>query len=156
MKTDTEVLQARCGKLRTPAEREALYRVKRVQARVASSAAAVVRAQEAHERARKQLVIEEQRELDAMRAADAAVMSHVKDADCTVGENGCCTGCGVHHGDPCICCGGRGFHAEGCDGHCRDCMEGGRPGGCSTCGLDRPDEGYDPDATVDGCTEMET
>lgn len=39
---------------------------------------------------------------------------HTDDAHCTVGPDDFCTGCGVHHGDPCGVCGGRGFHAEGC------------------------------------------
>lgn len=39
---------------------------------------------------------------------------HTRDEHCVVGDNGCCTVCGVSHGDPCPDCGGRGFHNEGC------------------------------------------
>lgn len=40
---------------------------------------------------------------------------HTKDEDCTVDpETGCCSVCGVLHGDPCPCCGGSGFHKDGC------------------------------------------
>lgn len=36
---------------------------------------------------------------------------HTKDLDCTLDEHGEeCTVCGVWHGDPCLDCGGRGFH----------------------------------------------
>ena len=39
---------------------------------------------------------------------------HAKDSDCTVGQDGCCEGCGVSHGAPCDACGGRGFHTADC------------------------------------------
>lgn len=45
-------------------------------------------------------------------------MSHSKDSDCTVGDNGCCTVCGAHHGEPCACCGARAFHVDGCADAC--------------------------------------
>jgi hypothetical protein len=41
--------------------------------------------------------------------------NHAQDSDCTLDQTtGCCTGCGVQHGDPCTDCGGRGFHKEDC------------------------------------------
>jgi hypothetical protein len=40
--------------------------------------------------------------------------THATDTDCTLGPDDCCVECGVHHGDACPTCGGRGFHAEGC------------------------------------------
>jgi hypothetical protein len=40
---------------------------------------------------------------------------HEKDADCTVDpQTDCCSVCGVHHGDECPECNGRGFHVAGC------------------------------------------
>lgn len=50
---------------------------------------------------------------------------HTTDAECTLDENGVCTGCSTFHGDPCEGtilrptgvserCGGRGFHRQGC------------------------------------------
>lgn len=39
---------------------------------------------------------------------------HGRDEDCTVGPDGCCTGCGVAHAAPCHVCGGRGYHCTGC------------------------------------------
>lgn len=42
-------------------------------------------------------------------------MEHTKDADCTVDpKTDLCAECGVYHGDPCIDCGGRGFHKQEC------------------------------------------
>ncbi len=38
---------------------------------------------------------------------------HHTDDDCTV-LNGECIVCHVTHGDPCVSCGGRGFHADDC------------------------------------------
>lgn len=36
---------------------------------------------------------------------------HTRDADCTLGPDCCCIGCGVDHSnDPCLDCGGRGHH----------------------------------------------
>jgi len=40
--------------------------------------------------------------------------SHTEDADCTLDANGECTICHVLHGDPCMDCGGRGFHKRDC------------------------------------------
>lgn len=41
---------------------------------------------------------------------------HAKDSDCSIDpRTDCCEVCEVYHGDPCPCCGQRGFHAEGCD-----------------------------------------
>lgn len=41
---------------------------------------------------------------------------HTRDEDCTLDEDGTCTGCGVSHADEgCAICGGRGFHRVGCD-----------------------------------------
>lgn len=55
---------------------------------------------------------------------------HVKDSDCTLNpETNECIECGVLHGDPCLDCGGRGFHKEGCPG--MD-PEGGRVFACQT------------------------
>ena len=40
---------------------------------------------------------------------------HTKDADCIVNpETNLCVDCGVEHGDPCVDCGGRGFHLPAC------------------------------------------
>lgn len=39
---------------------------------------------------------------------------HTRDADCTVGADGCCTTCGVADGDPCPSCTGRRFHRDAC------------------------------------------
>ena len=41
---------------------------------------------------------------------------HRTDADCRgyLADDDTCNGCGVAHGDPCRCCGGRGFHRPGC------------------------------------------
>jgi hypothetical protein len=39
---------------------------------------------------------------------------HSVDEQCRLGDDGCCVGCGVAHGDPCGRCGGRGFHRDGC------------------------------------------
>jgi len=39
---------------------------------------------------------------------------HAKDSDCNVGDDGCCTECGVSHTEQCPNCGGRGFHAAPC------------------------------------------
>lgn len=49
-----------------------------------------------------------------VRACVERWRQHTDDAHCTVGPDDFCTGCGVHHGDPCGVCGGRGFHVEGC------------------------------------------
>lgn len=41
--------------------------------------------------------------------------SHEKDEDCHgFIEDGCCTICGVGHGDPCVECAGTGYHREDC------------------------------------------
>lgn len=40
---------------------------------------------------------------------------HTQDEDCQVDPNtDLCVVCGVHHWDPCVTCGGRGFHREDC------------------------------------------
>lgn len=40
---------------------------------------------------------------------------HTRDEDCTVGEDYCCTGCGVSHAEHgCDDCGGHAFHRLGC------------------------------------------
>jgi hypothetical protein len=39
---------------------------------------------------------------------------HETDADCSLGPDDCCLTCGVHHGEPCGECGGRGFHRDSC------------------------------------------
>ncbi len=42
-------------------------------------------------------------------------MTHVADTDCTPDpETGCCSECGVEHGEPCEVCGGCGFHKSWC------------------------------------------
>lgn len=38
---------------------------------------------------------------------------HARDEDCTVGPDGCCTGCGASHGGVCACS-GRAYHRAGC------------------------------------------
>lgn len=38
------------------------------------------------------------------------IEEHEQDADCTLGADDVCTGCGVYHGDPCPHCKGRGYH----------------------------------------------
>lgn len=40
---------------------------------------------------------------------------HMSDGDCTLGDDDCCTGCGVYHGDPCPECEGCGFHTATCE-----------------------------------------
>jgi len=41
--------------------------------------------------------------------------NHSKDSDCTVDpETGCCTVCGVEHGEPCPECGMRAYHSKDC------------------------------------------
>lgn len=45
---------------------------------------------------------------------EARARGHSRDAHCRLGPEGLCIVCGVHHGDPCPDCGGRGFHAEAC------------------------------------------
>lgn len=42
--------------------------------------------------------------------------NHSHDRDCSLNSDDVCTECGTHHGEPCPVCGGRGFHAGGCDG----------------------------------------
>jgi len=39
---------------------------------------------------------------------------HLKDSDCTAGDDGICVGCGVDHGEVCSECGARGFHNFAC------------------------------------------
>ena len=46
---------------------------------------------------------------------NASKVVHEKDEDCTLDpETDECRECGVWHGDPVICCGGRGFHKSDC------------------------------------------
>lgn len=48
-----------------------------------------------------------------LRAQDPA--SHHQDADCALTlKADTCTVCGVIHGEPCLACGGRGFHRPTC------------------------------------------
>ena len=45
----------------------------------------------------------------------AQKQEHTQDEHCTVDPNtDCCSGCGVHHAEPCRVCGGRGFHRPNC------------------------------------------
>lgn len=39
---------------------------------------------------------------------------HVRDEDCTLGDDLCCIVCGVTHAIPCSKCTGRGFHRDDC------------------------------------------
>lgn len=39
---------------------------------------------------------------------------HTKDAECTPDTVGVCTICHAWHGDPCLECGGRAYHKDGC------------------------------------------
>jgi hypothetical protein len=57
--------------------------------------------------------------------------THTKDSDCTIGEDLCCTVCGVSHGAPCYECEQTGFHADDCSqlDHC--CDDDCRSNGCS-------------------------
>jgi len=46
---------------------------------------------------------------------------HTTDADCTLAlRSDCCVICGVWHGDPCLDCGGRGYHNHSA-GPCPSC-----------------------------------
>jgi len=46
---------------------------------------------------------------------NAPKVVHEKDSDCTLDpETDECRECGVWHGDPLSCCGGRGFHRDAC------------------------------------------
>lgn len=49
----------------------------------------------------------------AQESEDGKV-SHSKDEDCTVAEDGCCSVCGVAFGDPCDECGAKAFHKDTC------------------------------------------
>lgn len=40
--------------------------------------------------------------------------AHTKDSDCIVGADGHCRLCDAYHGDQCIDCGQRAFHAPSC------------------------------------------
>lgn len=42
-------------------------------------------------------------------------MNHNRDEDCTLNDEDVCTGCGVWHGDACLDCSKRGFHADRCN-----------------------------------------
>ena len=42
------------------------------------------------------------------------IPEHNTDADCTLDDTNSCIICGVYHGEPCIECGGRGFHNGNC------------------------------------------
>lgn len=39
---------------------------------------------------------------------------HKRDGDCTLDVNDVCAGCHAWHGDPCVCCNGRGYHEVTC------------------------------------------
>jgi len=39
---------------------------------------------------------------------------HSQDSDCVLDGTDTCIECGVYHGDPCVKCGGRGFHKTDC------------------------------------------
>ena len=39
---------------------------------------------------------------------------HTIDEDCTLNDNDVCIICGVHHGEPCPECDGRGYHQGDC------------------------------------------
>jgi len=41
-------------------------------------------------------------------------LPHTQDTDCTLDDHGLCVYCGAHHGEPCVHCGGKGFHTPGC------------------------------------------
>lgn len=41
-------------------------------------------------------------------------LPHTQDTDCTLDDHGLCIFCGALHGEPCVYCGGRGFHKPGC------------------------------------------
>ena len=47
-----------------------------------------------------------------------ASQSHSSDTDCTVGDDNCCTVCGVEHGERCPTCGKRAYHTAGCIHNC--------------------------------------
>jgi len=40
--------------------------------------------------------------------------THARDSDCTLDAAHVCTECGVWHGAPCLKCGARGYHTNGC------------------------------------------
>ena len=42
------------------------------------------------------------------------MVMHTRDEDCTVGDDGFCTDCGVDHTSECPVCGGHGFHKSDC------------------------------------------
>ena len=54
------------------------------------------------------------------RAHAGEPVNHQQDSDCDVDAYGDCILCGVHHGDPCVECHGKGFHTA-------DCFEQQRP-----------------------------
>jgi hypothetical protein len=41
---------------------------------------------------------------------------HTQDSDCSLDSNGLCVVCLAVHGNPCIECGGRGYHRDICTG----------------------------------------
>ena len=51
---------------------------------------------------------------------------HSRDDDCTVGEDGCCTVCGVSHGEQCGACYRRAFHTDDCQESDLNVKGGGR------------------------------
>lgn len=52
----------------------------------------------------------------SMKETGKLFIAHTTDTDCTIDpETGCCSLCGVLHGDPCPECGGRGLHIENCE-----------------------------------------
>ena len=49
------------------------------------------------------------------RPAFPAGSDHTKDSDCTVDPlTNCCKVCGVDHSEPCLECGGKGYHSPNC------------------------------------------
>lgn len=55
------------------------------------------------------------RRFDTQLLTDSPSPIHIQDEDCDVDETtGLCRTCGVGHDEPCVDCGGRGFHRPHC------------------------------------------